>query len=76
MFITKDQIGPSRKLLKQYKQQLTDLTQVEFETAIGLCLGDISLQKSVSNNQEFRIKFEWGDKHKDCAFHVHNIFQR
>lgn len=74
MCISKDLIGSSRKLLPLYKQQLTSLSQVEFETAIGLCLGDVSLQKSVSNNEEFRIKFEWGDKHIDYAFHVYNIF--
>ncbi|GJP47536.1 hypothetical protein CLOM_g15487 [Closterium sp. NIES-68] len=76
MCISKDQIGSSRKFLRQYKEKLTSLSQIEFENAIGLCLGDVSLQKSVSNHEEFRIKFEWGDKHKDYAFHVYNIFQR
>ena len=58
MCLSKDQIGSSRKLLREYKQKLTSLSQVEFDTAIGLCLGDVSLQKSVSNHEEFRIKFE------------------
>lgn len=40
--ITKDQVkdlGPNSKLLKQYKQQFTKLTQEQFDAGIGLILG-------------------------------------
>ena len=36
----KEEIGKSRTLLKRYKQQLTWLSKVESQVAIGIMLGD------------------------------------
>lgn len=63
MTIRKDQIGSSRKLLKQYKSLLFSLSQIQKETAIGLSLGDVSLQTQSKNKLESRLNlnFEWGN---------------
>lgn len=77
MNIQKDQlfgIGPNSKLLQQYKAQLTSLSPIQKEIAIGLCLGDASLQQQSRTKPEYRMKFEWGDVHKEYAFHVYETF--
>jgi len=43
--------------LKFYKFQLKSLNQNQFETAIGLLLGDVSLQ-SQNKGKTYRLKFE------------------
>jgi hypothetical protein len=65
---------PNSNTLKLYKSQLKTLNKVQFETAIGLLLGDVSLQ-SQNNGKTYRLKFEWGNLNKDYAFHVYNLFK-
>jgi LAGLIDADG DNA endonuclease family len=65
--------GPNNKLLKKYKESLKSLSSFQQEIIIGLILGDASLQ-SQNNGKTYRVKFEWGDKNKLYAEHVHTIF--
>lgn len=52
--ILKNQIGSSSLLLRQYKDQLTSLSPIQKEIAIGLYLGDPSLQRqSKISHQSF-----------------------
>ena len=39
MLIKKEDVGLSRKLLKEYKEQLNCLSSDQLEISIGLCLG-------------------------------------
>jgi len=66
-------IHPNSKSLKEYKFMLKDLSNVQWEIAIGLILGDASLE-SQNKGRSFRMKFEWGDKNKKYAQHIYNIF--
>ena len=50
-------LGPNSKLLKQYKESLGELSLVQREAAIGLMLGDASLQTQ-NNGKTYRMKFE------------------
>jgi len=61
------------KLLKQYKESLGKLSQVQWEAAVGLMLGDSSLQTQ-NSGKTFRMKFEWGNKSKFYIDHVFNLF--
>jgi hypothetical protein len=58
--ISKSQVlglGPNSKLLRQYKDSLGSLSQIEKEAAVGLMLGDASLQTQ-NKGKTFRMKFE------------------
>lgn len=66
--------SPNSNALKLYKSQLGSLTQIQFETAIGLILGDVSIQ-SQNKGKTHRLKFEWGDINKEYAFHVYSIYK-
>lgn len=66
-------LGPNSKLLKQYKESLEKLSKVQWEAAIGLILGDASLQTQ-NKGKTYRIKFEWGDKNKVYLDHVYDLF--
>jgi len=66
-------LGPNSKLLKQYKESLVKLSQVQWEAALGLILGSASLQTQ-NNGKTFRMKFEWGDRSKIYIDHVFNLF--
>ncbi len=44
---------------------------MQFEAAIGLILGDVSIQ-SQNKGKTYRLKFEWGDINKEYAFHVYD----
>lgn len=66
-------LGPNSKLLKQYKESLGKLSKVQWEAAVGLVLGDASLQTQ-NNGKTYRMKFEWGDKNKVYLDHVYNLF--
>jgi hypothetical protein len=60
MLIKKSQViglNPNSKLLKAYKDSLISLSAIQLEVAIGLMLGDASLQ-SKNNGKTFRLKFE------------------
>jgi hypothetical protein len=65
--------GPNNKLLKKYKESLINLSPIQCEIIIGLILGDASLQTQ-NNGETYRIKFEYGDKNKKYAEHIHKIF--
>jgi LAGLIDADG DNA endonuclease family len=65
--------GPNSKSLKEYKKTLINLSPIQWETGIGLMLGDASLQ-SQNKGKTYRMKFEWGDKNKLYAEHIHNLF--
>ena len=71
--ISKDQVVSNKKLLKDYKQQLVSLTDQEFQAALGVMLGDASLQ-SQDNEKTYRLKFEQGGEHKDYMDHLYNLF--
>jgi len=66
-------LGPNSRLLKQYKESLGNLSIVQRDAAIGLVLGDASLQTQ-NNGKTYRIKFEWGDKNKVYLDHVYALF--
>ena len=65
--------SPNSKLMKEYKKSLSNLSPKQWEASIGLMLGDASLQTQ-NNGKTFRIKFEWGDKHKPYVDHVYSLF--
>jgi len=66
--------SPNSKALRELKAKLVGLTNVQFEAAIGLILGDVSIQTQ-NKGKTYRLKFEWGDINKDYAFHVHDLFK-
>lgn len=70
--------GPNSKQVRVYKSLfLKDLSTIQFETAIGLMLGDASLQtqsKGIMKDITYRMKFEWSDKNKSYVDHVHELF--
>ena len=66
-------ISPNSNLLKEYKKSLVKLNQIQFESAIGMMLGDSSLQ-SQNKGETYRLKFEWGEKNKPYLDHVYNFF--
>lgn len=66
-------LGPNSKKLKQYKESLVKLSQIQWEAAIGLMLGDASLQ-SQNKGKTYRMKFEWGDRSKAYVNHVYKLF--
>ena len=76
--ISKSQViglGPNSTLLKQYKDSLGELMQVEMEAAVGHMLGDASLQTQ-NKGKAFIMKFEWSNKHKAYLSHVWKVFDR
>jgi len=76
MGINKSQViglGPNSNLVKAYKESLKNLSTIQFEAAIGLMLGDASLQTQ-NKGKTYRMKFEWGDKNKPYLDHVYNLF--
>lgn len=66
-------LGPNSHKVKEYKNSLFELTKVQWDAAIGLMLGDASLQ-SQNGGKTYRIKFEWGDRNRIYALHVHKLF--
>lgn len=76
MKISKEKVlglSPNSKLLKEYKNSLHKLSNLQWEVAIGLMLGDASLQTQ-NNGKTFRMKFEWSDKNKAYIDHVYALF--
>lgn len=65
-------LGPNSTKVKQYKASLIELNTIQKEAAIGLMLGDASLQ-SQNGGRTHRMKFEWSDKNKAYAMHVHQL---
>jgi hypothetical protein len=74
--ISKEQViglSPNSKLLKEYKESLYKLSDLQFEALIGLLLGDASLQTQ-NKGKTYRIKFEWGNNSKAYVDHVYALF--
>jgi len=69
--ILKSEIGSSRKLLQQYKNQ-NSLSQEQFEASIGLILGDASLQTQ-NQGKTYRLKFEVGEKNTEYLNHIKQL---
>jgi len=69
------ELGPNSNKVKEYKNSLIKLSNIQKEAAIGLLLGDASLQ-SQNEGKTYRIKFEWGDKNKAYALHVFTLFDQ
>jgi hypothetical protein len=66
-------LSPNSKLLKEYKESLDKLSNLQFEALIGLLLGDASLQTQ-NKGKTYRIKFEWGNNSKAYVDHVYALF--
>jgi len=66
-------LNPNSNLVKEYKNSLKALTEVQKEASIGLILGDASLQTQ-NGGKTYRIKFEWGDRNKAYINHVHELY--
>jgi hypothetical protein len=67
-------LSPNSKALRELKAKLVRLTNEQHEAAIGLILGDVSIQ-TLNKGKTYRLKFEWGNINKDYAFHVHDLFK-
>lgn len=65
--------GTSRKALKQYKSQIS-LKREQFETCIGLILGDASLQTQ-DDSKSYRLKFEVGEKNIEYLKHIQEVLE-
>ena len=63
-------MSPNSKLLREYKMKFSNLSEIQWETCIGLMLEDASLQTQ-NKGKTYRLKFEWGDKNKLYAEHIH-----
>jgi len=50
-------LGPNSKKLKDYKESLGKLSKIQQEAAVGLMLGDASIQ-SQDGGKTYRMKFE------------------
>lgn len=62
-----------RHLLKVYKKTLT-LSQPLFEIALGVMLGDASLQTQ-NGGLSYRLKFSQAEKlHREYLLHLHDVF--
>lgn len=64
-------LAPNSNLVKAYKNSLSNLSKIQFEAAIGLMLGDASLQTQ-NKGRTYRMKFEWGNK--AYVDHVHKLY--
>lgn len=74
-------LSPNRLKLKNYKEQLVNLTPAQWEASIGLMLGDEWMNASIhpslqmaKNGKTCRLKFEWGDKSKPYLMSVYDLF--
>ena len=65
--------SPNSKIMKDYKNSLKTLTNIQFEASIGLLLGDANLQTQ-NKGKTYRLRFEWGDKNKPYLDFVYNLF--
>lgn len=68
-----NKISPNSKIFKEYKATLNGLTEMQYQAAVGLILGDARIEINKKNNSAL-LKFEWGNKNKEYAFHVYNLF--
>lgn len=62
-----------RNLLKVYKTTLS-LSQSQLEIALGLLLGDVSIQTQ-DKGKTYRLKFQQSENlHREYIFHLYDIF--
>ena len=66
-------LGPNHKLIKKYKSSLISLSYDQMSAAVGLMLGDASLQTQ-NKGKTFRLKFEWSNKNKAYLDSVYKLF--
>lgn len=66
-------LNPNSREVRALKASLSHLSPVLMEIAIGIALGDGSIQTQ-NGGETYRMKFEWGDINKDYAHHVHSVF--
>jgi LAGLIDADG DNA endonuclease family len=66
-------IGPNSNKLREYKKSLISLSPIQLESAIGLVLGDASLNTD-NNGKTYRLKFEWSDRQKPYVDHIFKLF--
>lgn len=59
--------------MKDYKNSLKTLTNIQFEASIGLLLGDANLQTQ-NKGKTYRLRFEWGEKNKPYLDSVYRLF--
>lgn len=67
-------LSPNSTIFRYYKETLLGLNDMQYQAAIGLILGDASIQKA-KNGKSALLKFEWGNSNKDYAFHVYELFK-
>ena len=63
----------NRSMLNAYKDKLGALTPEQMEIAIGVMLGDVSLQTQ-NKGKTYRMKFEQGNTHVDYINHLYSKF--
>lgn len=63
-WVSKGEVGKSRLLLARYKKQFHSLSLPQKKAAIGLMLGDASLQTQ-DGGKSHRLKLLQGDKNRD-----------
>lgn len=56
-----------------YKEFMPELSQEQFETAVGMVLGDASVQ---NRGKHAHIKFEQGKEQKSFLYHLFEIFKQ
>ena len=72
-WIAKGEVGKSRSLLLRYKGQLHSLSLPEKEAAVGLMLGDASLQTQ-DGGRTHRLKLLQGEKNRLYLCHLNELF--
>lgn len=68
-------LSPNSLVIRQYKESLKGLSNMQRQAAIGLILGDARIEASKSKNTGHLLKFEWGDLNKAYVFHVFDLFK-
>jgi hypothetical protein len=69
-------LSPNSTIVREYKSSLVPLTSYQKEAGIGHLLGDARIEKGKSRNfGGHLLKFEYGDKNKDYAFSIYNLYK-
>ena len=75
--ITKDMLkgikSANHSLIRMYKEQLPNLTNIQYDTLVGLLLGDANIMTQ-NKGKTYRIKFEWSNKYLDYINHIVLVF--
>ncbi len=62
------------KIYWEYINSRPPQSSFQKQALIGIILGDGS-QNTQNGGKSFRVKFEWGGKNKDYAYHVFYLFK-